>query len=52
VKAGGKLRYVPQKRRFAFNGLHGVISKKIVRFTIEIYATFIPIVHEDISLFA
>jgi hypothetical protein len=25
-------RYVPPKRRLALNGLHGVISQKIVRF--------------------
>jgi hypothetical protein len=32
VKAGGKRPYVLPKRRLTFNGLHGVISQKIVIF--------------------
>jgi hypothetical protein len=41
VKAGGKKRikrrYVPRKRRLTFNGLHGVLSQKILLFIINVF---------------
>jgi hypothetical protein len=43
VKAGGlRWRYVPLKRQLIFNGLHGVISQKIVLFIMTTVRTSNP----------
>jgi hypothetical protein len=43
-------RYVPPKHRFTFNGLHGVVSQKIVRFVATAVRTLDPAESNDLSL--
>jgi hypothetical protein len=38
-------RYFPPKRLLTFNGLHGVISQKMVRFRTTAVRTSNPIIH-------